>query len=82
MRSTDKGFLLESTGKEILTFSADGLSLSSDNHLQSGFDNGLCYYDQSKDEYLQDFTEEEKKEIAMYVISQWANFAGLKIQYL
>jgi hypothetical protein len=81
MNFTNDGFELESTGKKVLTFGNEGLSLDDSNQMRFGYDGYIEYYDDSKEEYKVDFTDEEKKEIAKYVIERWARFAGLSIVY-
>lgn len=77
MKVEEDQFTFESTGRAFRTH-ADGLSLSYDGNVRGGYDSYTALIDkEGQDEYDFEFTDEEKKELAIYIIEQWANWGGL-----
>ena len=80
MIETKGGYKFESTGREVYTCGLRGISLdfSCGNALRYGSDGGFDQLDDDEEsEHTTQVTPEEKKEIALYVIKQWSDWAGL-----
>ncbi len=84
MKRTEKGYVFESSGRIIDASEIEsGLSLGvrkEENVIQYGYDGQVYFRDEKTGEYETDLSAEEKKEIASFVINQWAEFADLKQQ--
>lgn len=80
MIQTAAGYTFESTGKHLKHCGALGFSVL-DNIVRMGYDFEIIEYNDEKECLESDFTEEEKKELAKFVIEEWAKFAGIKVSY-
>jgi hypothetical protein len=71
-------FVFKSTGRNFSTHGMDGISITEDGVVRYGYDG---YVELKDDEGCDDndleFTEEEKKELAVYMIEKWSKFGGL-----
>lgn len=77
MEEIDKGYKFECSGREINTFSVNGFSLQDDT-VSVGCDSSVKIIGEDWLEPAQ-FTSDEKKELAKFVIQQWAEWADLII---
>ena len=74
----DKGYQFECSGKQLDVYGAFGFSLL-DGNIRTGYDNDYRQYNHESEEVSDGLTEEEKKELAMFVISEWAKFGNIEI---
>lgn len=80
MKQNEKGYFLESTQRQIDVYGAFGFSLL-DSEIRTGYDNDYKKYNLEKECVESEFNDEEKKEIAKFVIEEWAKLADLKIKF-
>ena len=77
MTQTNDGFKFECSGREILLHGTDGISITIDEQVRSGYDSIVEMWDDTKEEYVSDFTDGEKRELALFMIQKWRKFGGL-----
>jgi hypothetical protein len=80
MIQTEKGYKFESTGKEIETFGVYGFSIF-ENQIRTGHDNTHGEYNEDKGFCESGLSDEEKKELAFFVIQEWCEFGGIKLLF-
>lgn len=78
MKNNDDLYVFESTGRSFSTHGMDGISITESGQVRYGYDGyvelkGNDGYDDSELE----FTPEERKELAIYMIEKWTEFGGL-----
>jgi len=79
MNLDGNGFTFESTGRQLRTYSADNLSIVNDNMLADGYDT-YCDLFENGEQVDFELTESEKKEVAEYMIKQWAKFGNITLK--
>ena len=77
MLESKEGFKFECSGREFLTHGTEGLSLTKDGRVRCGYDMYVEFWDDTEEEYHSNFTDDEKKELALFMIYQWSKFGGL-----
>lgn len=85
MIESEQGLIFESTGREVNLYGYNTLNIFKDQPsphcITSGYDNtvdirGMSFYEQLE----WDFTDEEKKEMAEYMIRIWAEYGKLNLK--
>lgn len=82
MIETNDGYKFECSNREILTHGTDGISITIDEEVIIGYDCLVEMWDDTKEEYHSNFTDDQKKELALFMIAKWSNFGGLLAQQL
>lgn len=77
MIQTEYGYKFESTGHEFSTHGSGGLSITDDGILRYGYDGIVDMANYDEDELFYELSEEEKKELAIYMIEKWALFGNI-----
>jgi hypothetical protein len=77
MLKTLKGFRFECSGREMDTFGFDGFSIF-EGVVGVGKDCRPEFFNNDTKLYSTEFSDEEKKELAEYMISQWVAFSRTK----
>jgi hypothetical protein len=74
-------YKFECSGRMFSTHGTDGLSFDSYNRLRYGYDGLVALKDdEGFDDSTLEPTQEEKKELALYMVHQWLEFAELPIE--
>jgi len=77
MIETNDGYKFECSGREILTHGTEGISITKDEVVRTGYDGYAEMWDDETETYHSDFTNDEKKELALFMIEKWKLFGGL-----
>lgn len=71
-------YKFESSGRAFSTYGCDGISLSKEGKVRHGYDGYLELKDeQGKENYELELTDEEKKELAQFMVNEWSAWGGL-----
>lgn len=73
MIKTNQGYKFEKSGREFSTHGSDGLSITEDMEIAYGYDGNISITN-PENEYIPELTNEEKKEMAKYMIKLWTRF--------
>lgn len=76
MTETENGYRFKSSGRELITHGCDLISVSDDGGIYTGYDQGMDLEPEGQ------LTDEEKTELAQYMILKWAKWAGISEEYL
>lgn len=83
MKKTENGYVFESSGRAIDASEVErGLSLcirKEENIIQYGYDGRVFFRDEKTGEYDTELTPKEKKELAMFMVEQWADFGCIPL---
>lgn len=76
MTESKGDYTLESTGRVLNTHGCgDTLSVSGQEMLVAGYD---CHPEVNDEFHIQNFTMEERREIAIHMIKKWSAWAGIE----
>lgn len=75
MTETNNRYKFLSSGRELITYGSDLISIGENGLVYSGYDQSADIQPYMEDIYL---TDDEKKELAEYMMEKWAKWAGIR----
>ncbi|MFA6151597.1 MAG: hypothetical protein WC716_09775 [Chitinophagaceae bacterium] len=76
MIKIEKGYRFQSTGREMNTYGFEGFSII-DGSVRVGFDTYPEFFDDESKTFTREFSDEEMKELAEFMIVQWKQIAKM-----
>lgn len=76
MIKIEKGYRFESSGREMNTYGFEGFSII-DGSVRVGYETYPEFFDEGSNSFTREFSDEEMKELAAFMIQEWKQFAKM-----